>query len=350
MATTELKDDATHEEVLEVVDQIIHDVEEAHKAEKESPKEEKGDAQKIAEDRDKPVTETTTAETESGSDDTADNGDGDDEKSSDSGDQAPDWLDDELRAEVAALGIDEKEVADFTSRDELERALRFFDRSALEAGRKAMAEGDESKKEIKPAPGEQEKAVEKEPEKKEPKEGQYEIKLANKGRYDDDLADDLVEEFTGLRDHYESRFNALEARFTEAEAEAGARADAEAERHFDSIVDSLGHADLFGKSGKEKPKELQRRQDLHVAVRAQQIGLQTLGHSVELDKSLVNRVARMVFTEDLGKKDLKARTREISKQSNGRMGGGNTRAPDVPETAREEAKRHYAELEKVGSA
>ncbi len=345
MATTELKDDATHEEILEVVDKIVED----RKAEEESPKEEKGDAQKIAEDRDKPVTETTTAETESGSDDTADNSDGD-EESGDSESQAPDWLDDELKAEVAALGIDETELADFTSRDELERALRFFDRSALEAGRKAMAEGDESKKEIKPAPGEQEKAVEKEPEKKEPKEGQYEIKLANKGRYDDDLADDLVEEFTGMRDHYESRLNALETRFTEAEAEAGARADAEAERHFDSIVDSLGHADLFGKSGKEKPKELQRRQDLHVAVRAQQIGLQTLGHSVELDKSLVNRVARMVFMEDLGKKDLKARTRKISTQSNGRMGGGNTRAPDVPETLGEEMRRLHKELEKVGSA
>jgi len=325
---TELKDDASHEEIQETVDQIVEDRKEP---------EEKGDAQKIAEDRDKPVTETTTAETESGGDDTASDGD----ESSEG--QAQDWLDDDLKAEVTAYGIDEKELADFTSRDELERAMRLFDRSALEAGRKALADGDKGTKETKPALDEQGKVAKKEPEKKEPKEGQYEIKLPRKELYDDDLKEDLVDEFTAMRDHYDSRMDALEARFAEADAKAE-------EHHFDSLVDSLGHADLFGKTGKETPKELQRRQDLHVATKAQQIGLRSLGRGVDLDKSLVNRVARMVFAEDLGKKDLKARTRKLSRQSNGRMGDGTTRPPGVPETPREEARRHYTELENAGSA
>lgn len=321
---TDLKDDATHDEIVAFAEEAAKQVEEDRKGDEP---EEKGDAQKIAEDHDEPVTERETAETDSGSDDTAESG----EESGDSEEQAQDWLDDDLKAEVAAYGIDEKELADFTSREEVERALRFFDKQALEAGRKALAEGDKEK-----SRDEQGRFAKKEPEpepKSEPKEGQYEIGL-DKDAYDEDL----IGEFTKLRDHYESRFDNLEARFTEAAARAE-------EQHFDGLVDSLGHADLFGKTGKENAKQLQRRQDLLVAVKAQQIGLETLGREVDLDKSLVNRVARMVFAEDLGKKELKARTRKVSKQSDGRMGGGATKAHDAKEPLMDEMERLYKELE-----
>ena len=105
--SVELKDDATHDDIQAAVDQIVKD------REGEEPKE-KGDAQKIAEERDQP-TGDMTAETNSGSDDTADKG----EEAGDSGDRA--WFDDDLKTEVAAYGIDEKELADFTSREELDR-------------------------------------------------------------------------------------------------------------------------------------------------------------------------------------------------------------------------------------
>jgi hypothetical protein len=52
----------------------------------------------------------------------------------------------------------------------------------------------------------------------------------------------------------------------------------------------------------------------------------------------------MVFAEDLGKKDLKNRTRKISRQSNGRQGGGATRPQDPREDPRDEADRLYKEL------
>ena len=323
----ELTADSSHEEIQDYVDQAVEDVEKDRAGETT-------DSRKIAEETDKPITERTAAETESGSDDTA----GDGEESS--GGQVQDWLDDGLKAEVAAYGIDEKELVDFTSRDELERALRFFDRSALDAGRKAMAEGDELK-DARSARDEKGRFAKDESE-SEPggkfKEGQYEVKLSRRDLYDEDLKEDLVEEFTALRDHYDSRLKALESRLLETEAMAE-------EERFDGLVDSLGHADLFGKTGEETPKELQRRRDLHVAVKAQQIGLQTLGREVDLDKSLVGRVARMVFADELGKKELKARTRKLSSQSDGRMGGGGTRSSAPPETLLEEARRLYKELE-----
>lgn len=314
---TDLKDDATHEEIQEVVEQLVED-------RKEPEPEEKGDAQKIAEERDEPTTqtETTTAETDSGSDDTAPEG----EEAGDSEGQT-DWLDADLKAEVAAYGIDEKELADFTSREELERALRFFDKSALEAGRKEMAKGDESKDSKK----------EPEPKEEEPKEGQYEIGL-DKAVYDEEL----VGELTRMRDHYETRVAALETRDAERDAQVE-------EQRFDGLVDSLGHADLFGKSGKETKKELERREDLFIAVKAQQIGLQHLGRPTDLDGQLINRVARMVFVEELGKKDLKARTRKISKQANSRGGDSATKGASPVESLRDEMRRHYKELDDTGS-
>lgn len=315
----ELTSESTHEDIQEFVDQIVEDQKGEEKDEGTT-----SDSQKIAEERDKPVGDMT-AEEDSGSKDTAEGTKS--KEGDDSGqDEQADWLDDDLKAEVSAYGIDEKELADFTSREELERAMRFLDRSALEAGRKAMAQ------EGKADEGDSE---EKEDARKETTDG-YEVSL------DRDVYDDgLVDEFTRMRDHYESRVAALESRFSELDSRVE-------EQHFDNLVDSLGHSDLFGKSGSESEKELQRRQDLYVQVKAHLLGLQQLGRPTELDSSLINRVARMVFAEELGKKDLKNRTRRIARQSDSRQGGGTTRPQDPAESPREYARRLYKELGGAG--
>jgi hypothetical protein len=261
-----------------------------------------------------------TAEKDAGSADTASDGE-------DTGDEAqPDWLDDDLKAELTAFGITEKGISEFTSREEVERALRLFDTTALEAGRKALAEGEA------PVRDEHGKFAKKD-EPETPKEGSYEISLS-KDIYDEDLVDELAR----MRDHYESRLSTLESRLFAADAKAE-------EEQFDTYVDALGMPELFGKTGKESPKDLQRRQDLHVAVKAQQIGLQVMGRNVDLDQSLVHRVARMVYADDFSKKELKAKTRKISQQSNSRMGGGATRPSGPAETVRDEMRRLYKELE-----
>lgn len=302
---TELTADSSHEDITAAVDEII-----------QSRQGETSDAQKIAEERDKPVGDTSV-ETDSDSADTAEDGE----------DSGQEWLDDDLKAELATYGINEKELGDFASREDLERAMRLFDKTALEAGRKAMAEGETPTRDDK---GRFQKKDEPEPE---PKEGQYEIQL-DKDIYDEDL----VNELTRMRDHYETRLGALEQRLAQQDAKAD-------EQLFDGIVDTLGHGDLFGTTGKENAKQLQRRQDLHVAVKAQQIGLKVMGRDVDLDKSLVDRVVRMVFAEDIGKKELKARTSKVFKQHNSKMGGGATRPSDPAESLREEMRRLHKELE-----
>lgn len=289
---------STHEDIVSAVDSIIES--------------QKGDAALIAEERDKP-TGDLSAEDHASEAPSADEGE-------DTGSES--WLDDDLKAEIAAYGLDEESLADFSSREELERAMRLFDKTALEAGRKAQPKEEESPK--RDEQGRFQKAEEP---------AGYEIKL------DRDLYDeDLVNELTAMRDHYEARVAKLEARQAENDAKAEVQL-------FDSLVDGLGHADLFGTSGKENSKQLDRRQSLYDAAKAMQIGMQVMGRDVQLDQSLLLRVARMAFTEEFSKKDLKAATRKITKQSNGRMGGGQTRPSDPPESLREEMRRLWKEYE-----
>ena len=324
-----ITEQSSKEEISAYAEQIAKEVEE------ERAGEQKSDAQIASEHAGKPANEKTPAEIDSGSapegEDTAEVED-QGEETGDSEGQAKEWLDDDLKAEVAAYGIDEKELADFTSREEVERALRFADQSDLEAGRKERAERDEKGRFAKKAP---------EPESK-PKEGQkteYEPSL-NKDLWDEEIAENLTGELAKLRDHYESRFGALEERFAEADAMAK-------QQQFDAAVDTMGHSDLFGKTGKESRKELERRQELFDECEDYMAGRQLHGREAGSYQSLVNRVARMVFADDLGKKDLKARTRSLSKQANGRMGGGSVKSPGPEETINEWADRYYEELKGV---
>lgn len=248
----------------------------------------------------------------------------------------PKWMNDDVKAEVAAYGISELDLSDFASREELDRALRLLDKTALEAGRKATVESETSnardkdgkfvkKEEAKPSVSEEEA----------PKSGRYELSIS-KDEYDDGLVDEL----TKMRDHYESRISQLESHFAQVSA-------SEEENRFDSYVDSLGHPDLFGKTGSESQQELERRNDLHVAVKAQLLGLERLGRPAELNDKLIERVANMVFANELSKKQLKQQTQKISRQSNGRMGGSPVKPIPPSNHPRDEADRIYKELERA---
>ena len=325
----ELTETSTHDEIQSFVDEITE-------ARAGDPP--KTDAEIANGHADNFRTEETTAAPDKGDETAAATKAEGEEKA-----EGRDWFDDDLKAEVAAYGIGEEELADFSSREEVQRALRFFDKSALEAGRKAMAESEatptDPKRDEKGRFAPKAETETKAPEGKPDGKGGYEIKL-DKNVYDEPI----VEEFTRLRDHYESRLEALQSvvetldsRFRDLDAKAE-------EQQFDSLVDSLGHADLFGKTNNENAKQLERRKDLHVAVKAQMLGLAQLGRPTELSDSLINRVARMVFAEEFSKKDLKSRTSKIQKQSNGRMGGGATRPTEPSESARDEADRRYREM------
>lgn len=258
------------------------------------------------------------------------------ESQGDSGDSPknPEWLDSELLSEASALGISEAELSDFSSREEFERAVRLLDKAALESGRKAMSEGSDG-----PARNEKGQFVKKEgpDESKElaPPSDRYEVSLST-----EKWEDDIVNEFSRMRDYYETRLQSLESQFMAEMLRAE-------EDRFDKFVDTLGHTELFGTTGKESDRELERRKDLLVAVRAHIIGLNALGRPAKFDGRLIGRVANMVFSEELGKKLIKQQTAKVSRQNQLRQGGSPIKPLPPSEDPREAFDRLYRELEKT---
>lgn len=319
---TEATPDTSSEEIRSYAEQVISEVQADRKGEPEG----KSDAQIANEQAGaSQLGNDTPAEDKSGS------------KTALEGEEtgnaaAPDWMTDDVKAEAAVYGFKESEIADFASRDEFNRALRLFDKAALEAGRKAMAEGETQVRNEKGQFVKKEEPKTEQPKVETPADGRYQVSLSP------DLYDDeIIGEFNRMRDHYESRFAAYDAHFAKANAAAE-------EQRFDSFVDALGHADLFGTTGKETEKELERRRDLNVAVKAQLIGLANLGRPAEMSKELINRVANMAFGDELSKKLLKQQTRKISRQSDSRLGGSPTKPLPPSDNPRDEADRLYREL------
>jgi len=324
---SEVTPDTTTEDIAAYVDQLVDEIEVERKGEPD----EKSDAQIIAEhagniqSEDKPT--ETPAEKNSGSNTAEDEG----EKSGKAA-ESPKWLTDADKAEAAAYGFDESDIADFTSREELDRAFRLADKMALEAGRKAKAESDGQTRNEKGQFVKKEEPPTDQAKEETPDDGRYKVAL-NPEMYDDEI----IREFSRLHGYYESRFAELESRLTSANAIA-------AEQKFDSLVDSLGHADLFGVTDKESVQEKQRRESLFEEVKTYLAGREAVGRPVELNDTIVRRIAHSLFNEELSKKLLKQQTRKISKQSDGRLGGSPTRPQKPSDDPRDEFDRLYREM------
>lgn len=321
MALEEITEQSTSDEISEYADQVVKEVE----AERAG---EKGDAQITAEHADnehREIKPTVEKKSDAG------------EESAEKEDDSRDWLDDDLKGEVAAYGIEEAELADFASREELERAMRLFDKSALTAGRKALAE-DGEKASGRNAKGQFEKKTEpaaKAEEKSTVKDGNDQLSERFRAEYDDVI----VGVIDKIHERYEpliNRLEALEARIVEADARAE-------EQGFDSAIDKLDMPKLFGTTGKESAEELKRREEVMVQARVLQAGYRSFGKNVEIP-SLVGRAAPMVFSSDFEKQKLKNHTRKITRQSNSRQGGGATRPQDPREDPRDAADRLYREM------
>jgi len=319
----ELNENMTSEEIKAYAESVIQEVEQDRQGETKSDAE-------IVVNTSAPI--KTPAEERSGSD-TVEGKSSNEESGSTS--KVADWVTDDVKAEVAVYGIEESDLEDFATREDLDRALRLLDKAAIQAGRQALEESEVTTRNEKGQFTKKEALDSEEPSEETRQSDKYEVALSP------DLYDDeIIGEFERMRDHYESRLKSLESRFAETSAQAE-------EQQFDSFVDSMGHADLFGKTGSESQKELDRRRDLLLAVKAQAIGLERLGRPTEITDQLVARVANMVFADELSKKRLKQQTSKMSKQSNLRLGGSPTKPQSPSDDPREEADRLFKELERA---
>ena len=329
MATAEITDDATREDVDAVVKGIMKERLGSEGADKQ-------DTSKQTESTETQVGDDLPAD-ENVEDDAAANQatdkaavGGEDSGEGEAESRKQDWLTDDVLTELPR-GISEEDLSEFSSRDEFDRALALMDRAALRAGREAgKQDGSEESQGVEPT-GErsqersQDGKLRKHQEEKEKGEDTtstpYEIDL-DLSDFDDELGENIKGTLTGLRDHYEARMQSLDERFAALETEGVARETAATEAHFDSVVDSLGYADLFGETGQESKEELKRRDTLFLEQKAYGFGLEDQGRAAPMDKAFLGRVVRMVFADHVSKRELKNHTRRITKQSNMRMGVG----------------------------
>lgn len=248
--------------------------------------------------------------------------------------ESPEWLTDDVKAEAAAYGIDESELSDFASREELNRAFRILDKTAIAAGQKAVAESDGIPRNEKGQFAKKEEAAADKPKEATPKEGRYTVSL-NPDLYDEEI----IGEFTRMRDHYESRLEALESHFMAENAKAE-------EQRFDGEIDKLEMPKLFGTTGKETAEELKRREDVMAQAKILQAGHKIYGRDVPIE-TLVKRSAQIVFASEFEKHLLKQQTRKISRQSNSRLGGSPVKPLPPSDDPREAADRLYREMERA---
>jgi hypothetical protein len=298
----ELSEQSTHEDIEAAVDQAI----EKQLAEHEPPEEETTDSEKVAPGKAVTERKDTPADDEEVASDDSETGEGD----------SADWRDD-AKAEAAAYGIAEEDLADFQSREELDRAFKLLNRQ-LDTERDKVR-GEE--------PGET---------KEEPPKDDSEAPKLDRDAYDETLVD-LTEHQASRIAKLESALAAMEERFQSADAAAE-------EERFDRAVDDLGFAKLFGKTGEESEAEMKRRTDLFEHIRIEQQVMERLGRKVDYG-ALVQRVARSLFPDEYDKRLIKNHTRKVSAQSDKRQGGGATRPTDAPQTVRDEMRQLYKELD-----
>lgn len=318
MAFEDLNEDSTSEDIEAAVDQIIADRTANESVDTEETAEDASDAELVG--NDEVTTERDTA--------------GEEQKkparaSEKTGKAKPDtdWRE-EAAAEASAYGFSDEDIAEFQSREEFDRAMKLFNRQ-MDAERQQMSEdnGEERSEQPSRQPSRNDDARD---------DGHYQIGLSR-----DIYDDEIVDEFQKMRDHYESRIAAIEERFHTADTLA-------TEERFDRAVDEIGFTQLFGKTGEETETELARRKQVYDQVEVEKEVLARLGRTPGDLNALVNRVARSLFPEEYDKKLLKNHTRRISRQSNGRQGGGVTRPTDPPQSLKEEMRQLYKELEQAG--
>lgn len=323
---TDITPDTTSEEIKSYAEQVVQDIKAERAGESKSDAQIANEHAGTAQPGDKPA-EETIAEDNSGNTTAKDEG-----ETTGSAPESPEWLTDDVKAEAAAYGIEEAELADFASREELDRVLRIFDKRAMDAGRKAL-EGEAQARNEKGQFVKKEEAKAEQP-KEVPRGGQFELSQEFQDTYDDTI----VATIKGMRDHYEARFAELEAQVTQANRAAEAQ-------QFDSEIDKLDMPKIFGKAGDETAEELQRRQSVMAQAKVLQAGHTVFGLQVPM-ATLVKQAAQAMFPKDFEKQLLKQHTRKISKQSDRRMGGSPTKPTPPSEDPRAKADRLYAEISK----
>ncbi len=264
------------------------------------------------------------------------------------------WLTDEVRDEVPRW-ITDKELSEFSSREELDRAMGLFARAAVNASQEADDKGgkDDALDDGKTARLEPERGPDgkfripgtsgSDGEGDVPK--PFEINL-DLSEFDDGLGEKITDVLTGIRDDYEGRAKSLEERLAAIEGAARTSEQAATSARFDAAVDGLGHAELFGATGKETSEQLKQRRALYEHAEAFS-GSNPSGREMTLEEA-TKLMFRGLFHEHISKQQHKKLTQRVTEASNMRTGVGAERPAEQefkgPLDKHPDVRRAYKEL------
>ena len=321
MATAELADNASSEEIQDFVKNLIA---EDLAAPTELEKQTEAQTTTSAPSEEPPTNETTKPSTDVdlasvAEEEPAVEEDGEEPPETDQ----QDWFDnDEVRGLVSAIGISDEQLASFSSREELNRALMLLDHGVMQAGRQAA----------KQTPQEQQEQV---------PEGRQEAEPEgfDLGLDPEEYGEEVVGQLGKLQQHFEERISRIE--------QAGQQQVAQAfNRQFDAVVDTLGHKDLFGETGKETSQQMDNRRTLRSEWKFYSAGRERHELATTLDNPLLSRVMQFAFAEHISKQQRKNLTQKITRQSQMRMGGSVTKPTDPKQSFEEKMDDLYDKLDR----
>jgi len=232
------------------------------------------------------------------------------------------WLDAELRDLAVTIGVPEATLAEFQSRDELERTLKILDAKALAAGRQQLSQ----------APGGQQQAgqnsAESKPAAPTPEPVKPLAKAESQPAWDsskyllaDEYDDGVVKPHNEFVQAVDARIAMLEAKLAQAERSGQQQQAQGVIQQFESIVDQLGHPELFGMAGQRSTEQAANVAKVWDHHRAHVLGLISQGRQGRTDKAFVSRAAQAEFGEHFTKSAQQQVTRKLKEQSHRIMGG-----------------------------
>ena len=268
----------------------------------------------------------------------------------------------DIRELIDSLGLSENDAREFSGPEELERHARFVDRQFMQEGKRLAQQlkpGEEQEAALASQDEAQRRMAAQQRASQQPREGGKFAKAEEAGDDDPPLNPEYFdEELVSKFNRQAERIKRLEERIAQADSQQREASHRQMVSAFDSIVDTLGHEDVFGKSdGLDRDSDhWKNRAKLWEAASVLVAGMASKGKAASLSPALVRRALNQEFADLLSTKNRRSYSERMLKQSGRKLGSGGQRVatgehrpwngPPEKDPALHQA---YREMEKDGN-
>ena len=215
-----------------------------------------------------------------------------------------DWVTSEdIQELVESLGYSEEDLSEFETQEEFERHVRFMDREMS----KRIRPGDDQEHALQADEIARKKAEREEQAEQQYREnGKFARQPEELPQLDPDEFDERLIEVLEARD----------ARIAQLEQQILGSHEQQILKTFDTLVDSIGHEDLFGNSENLKAADRAQREKLWEATKTILNGMEASGKQVNgVNRGIIVRALNMEFADTLQKKTRQSLTKKAKRQS-----------------------------------